>query len=265
MHNKKQLMIRFLQKFRQTLLKENKFRNYTLFAIGEILLVVIGILIALSLDNWNEENKNKVAELEYYCRLLDDLEIEQQLIKEAIISTNERLGLAKSILIDLHSQAKSKSELLNDFLIVNRTPVFVPRSVTFDFLIASGDIKLITDNSIYSSLTTYYDIVENIVIQMNQNRDQRIENVFGYDSYTEFGYQEFDYVNLSLGPEIIELLPNVDWTKDSESKYFKKFQDDLVFIITMNERHKQHIEIILEAMELPFNLLKNKCNIKNEG
>lgn len=258
-------MIRLLQKLRQGLLKENKFRIYILYAIGEILLVVIGILIALSLDNWNEQNKNKAAELDYYCRLLDDLEIEQQTIEETIERTNERIVLAKSILIDLHSQVKSRHELLNDFLIVNRTPVFVPRSVTFDFLIASGDIKLIDDNAIYASLTTYYDIVENIVVQMNQNRDQRIRNVFGYDSYAEFGYQEFDYVNSSLGPDIIELLPDLDWTKDKESKYFKKFQDDLVFIVAMNERHKQHTEIILEAMELPYKLLKNKCSMNKAG
>ena len=257
-------MLRFFRKMRNTLLAENRFTRYFFYAIGEILLVVIGILIAFSLDNWNEQNKNRGSELDYYCRLLDDLEIEQQTIEETIERTNVRIGLAKSILIDLHSQAKSKHELLNDFLLANRTPVFVPRSVTFDFLIASGDIKLIEDNAIYSSLTSYYDIVENIVVQMNQNRDEMIKNVFGYDSDTEFGFQEFNYVNASLGPEIIELLPNVDWTKDKESKYFKKFQDDVVFIITMNERLKQHTEIILEAMELPYKLLKNKCSMHNK-
>ena len=48
-------MIKFFRKIRQKMLTENKFSKYFLYAIGEILLVVIGILIALSLNNWNEE------------------------------------------------------------------------------------------------------------------------------------------------------------------------------------------------------------------
>jgi hypothetical protein len=50
-------MIKFFRKIRQNLLTENKFSKYLLYAIGEIILVVIGILIALSINNWNEERK----------------------------------------------------------------------------------------------------------------------------------------------------------------------------------------------------------------
>jgi len=54
-------MIKFFRKIRQQLLTENKFSKYLLYAIGEIVLVVIGILIALSINNWNEE-KQRVNE-----------------------------------------------------------------------------------------------------------------------------------------------------------------------------------------------------------
>ncbi|MBW2938512.1 hypothetical protein KXJ69_10360 [Aureisphaera sp. CAU 1614] len=50
-------MIKFFRKIRQKLLSENKFNKYFLYAIGEIFLVVIGILIALQINNWNEEKK----------------------------------------------------------------------------------------------------------------------------------------------------------------------------------------------------------------
>ncbi len=52
-------MIKFFRKIRQGLLTENKFSKYLLYAIGEIILVVIGILIALSINNWNEDRKSK--------------------------------------------------------------------------------------------------------------------------------------------------------------------------------------------------------------
>lgn len=55
-------MIKFFRKIRQGLLSENKFRKYLIYAIGEIVLVVIGILIALSINNWNENNKSTKSE-----------------------------------------------------------------------------------------------------------------------------------------------------------------------------------------------------------
>lgn len=49
-------MIKFFRKIRQRLLTENKFSKYLLYAIGEIILVVIGILIAININNTNEAN-----------------------------------------------------------------------------------------------------------------------------------------------------------------------------------------------------------------
>ncbi|MFT7066002.1 MAG: hypothetical protein ACJAUO_001580, partial [Sediminicola sp.] len=57
-------MIKFFRKIRQKMLTENKFSKYLLYAIGEIILVVIGILIALSINNWNENRKESNLELE---------------------------------------------------------------------------------------------------------------------------------------------------------------------------------------------------------
>lgn len=50
-------MLKFFRSIRQRLLKENKFKNYLLYAIGETLLVMIGILLALQVNNWNERRK----------------------------------------------------------------------------------------------------------------------------------------------------------------------------------------------------------------
>ena len=59
-------MIKFFRRIRQQLLTENKLAKYLLYAIGEIILVVIGILIALQINNWNTskiESKNKEIDL----------------------------------------------------------------------------------------------------------------------------------------------------------------------------------------------------------
>ena len=66
-------MIKFFRNIRRRLLRENRFTRYLIYAIGEIILVVIGILIALQINNWNEERKLKNLELSYYKNLYQDL------------------------------------------------------------------------------------------------------------------------------------------------------------------------------------------------
>lgn len=92
-------MIKFFRKIRQQLMTEGKVKKYMLYAISEIFLVVIGILIALSLNNWNEFRKNRQTEnkllielrenlLINKSRLENDLLIEQQSIDAIDLITN---------------------------------------------------------------------------------------------------------------------------------------------------------------------------------
>jgi hypothetical protein len=67
-------MPRFFNRIRKQLAKENKFFQYSRYAIGEILLVVVGILIALQIDNWNENRKDRNLYLNYLVRLKSDFE-----------------------------------------------------------------------------------------------------------------------------------------------------------------------------------------------
>ena len=57
-------MIKFFRHIRKRILTENKTGRYLKYAIGEIVLVVFGILIALQINNWNEERKLRVIEIE---------------------------------------------------------------------------------------------------------------------------------------------------------------------------------------------------------
>jgi hypothetical protein len=66
-------MIKIFRQIRQRLIKEHKVSKYLLYAIGEIILVVIGILIALQINNWNESRKIKVSEQEILTNLKSEL------------------------------------------------------------------------------------------------------------------------------------------------------------------------------------------------
>jgi len=95
-------MIRFFRKIRQSFLTENKFSKYLIYAFGEILLVVIGILIALQIDTWNEnriiDNSLKLSKKALlYDLKLDSIRLKQdiQFIESdlaSLYSFNERLS-----------------------------------------------------------------------------------------------------------------------------------------------------------------------------
>ena len=69
-------MIRFLRQIRYKLLAEKNVRRYLFYALGEIVLVVLGILIALQIDNWNEGNRSRKAISEALMEVREDLVID---------------------------------------------------------------------------------------------------------------------------------------------------------------------------------------------
>lgn len=77
-------MIAFFRKIRQRLFSQNKFANYLFYAVGEILLVVVGILIALQINNWSEHRKQLKIENEIISSLKEELKTNINLIESSI-------------------------------------------------------------------------------------------------------------------------------------------------------------------------------------
>jgi len=66
-------MIKFFRKIRQKTLTENKFGKYLTYAIGEIILVVIGILIAIQINDWNNNRIEKESDSQLIGAIINDL------------------------------------------------------------------------------------------------------------------------------------------------------------------------------------------------
>ena len=91
-------MIKFFRKIRQKTLTENKFSKYLLYAIGEIILVVIGILIALQINNLNEAKKTRTKEISYLKNIKTDLVITNLEIEQYISNRTERAISASNVI-----------------------------------------------------------------------------------------------------------------------------------------------------------------------
>lgn len=252
-------MIKFFRKIRYNLVDQNKTGKYLKYAIGEIILVVIGIIIALQVNNWNESRKNRILEQDYYCRILDDFNLEQRHIEEYQTIANQKIEAAKQLLNDMYRSDKENYTLMNNWIDTQRLPVYVPRRVAFDDLKTSGNFKLLKDVNIKNSLALYYDDLENILRQMNQNRDFLVQRSYPEDP-VEFGIQELDYLKKALGQDIYALLEEPNWIHNPDHAYFKKFQNDIIMTIALYDRAKQHLVLVEKNMKNPYELLKHKCN-----
>jgi hypothetical protein len=83
-------MLRFFRQIRQKLMEQNKVRTYLLYAFGEIALVMIGILLALQVNNWNQKQTEDAQLHNYYERINEELEADL-LIQLGFLERNQMI------------------------------------------------------------------------------------------------------------------------------------------------------------------------------
>ncbi len=102
-------MIKFFRKIRQKMLTENKFSKYLIYAIGEIVLVVIGILIALSINNWNEGRKNDLKESLLIKNIIEDLRLDSVHINQSLNELVDQIHVVDNLI----AKANDSEKILN--------------------------------------------------------------------------------------------------------------------------------------------------------
>ena len=151
-------MIHVLKKIRKKLFFEKRFGNYILYAFGEILLVVIGILLALQFNSWHLESENLKKEEWYLINIVEDIEYQKKILKDMKRHSLESIDVAKSVLKGFETSKNFKDiDSLNDklnFLI--ETYNFPNINNTYTELISSGQFSLIQDKELSINIINFY-------------------------------------------------------------------------------------------------------------
>lgn len=149
-------MIKFFRNIRKTMIKENKVTKYLLYAIGEIVLVVIGILIALQINNNNEEKQRVKKEYEIMTNLAEDF-------KNNLVSLNRSLDtlypgwadrLAKNISYFGLKDEELSPEMRND---ISWTGYYKTKIIegSLNSILSSEKLELLRDTKLKNMLTAY--------------------------------------------------------------------------------------------------------------
>ena len=151
-------MIKFFRKIRYNLMETGKTGKYFKYAIGEIILVVIGILIALSINTWNENNKSEKEASFQLSKLNDNLKSDTEQLKAAISDVNHYSSdLIFCIKVLSNDIEAPKDEFFNRFQNMSSLMNFNPIRGTFEGLISSGKIELISNQNLLDDLFSYYN------------------------------------------------------------------------------------------------------------
>jgi hypothetical protein len=168
-------MISLFRKLRKTLLQQNKLSKYLLYALGEIALVMIGILLALQVNNWNEEKKRRTFETDILSLLDVNLASDSLLISTEL----KHAQLANQLTDSLLNQVAlgNYNEQLNLWMgkIINFQR-FKSQSSAFEVLKSKG-IENISDKALQVALIEYYDQTLYKVYLTNLD----VENAFSND------------------------------------------------------------------------------------
>jgi len=152
-------MIKFFRKIRQKTLTENKFGKYMAYAIGEIILVVIGILIAFSINNWNQKKSERKIEQNYFLSLIEDAKTDLSNFKN-IISINEKrietLDSLASRCYNYNVKEEKDPELMLWYVTSLAHPNFITQTDrTLSQLKNSGGMRLIEDKTKIDAIIKY--------------------------------------------------------------------------------------------------------------
>jgi hypothetical protein len=137
-------MIKFFRKIRQNLVLENKTGKYLKYAMGEIILVVIGILIALQINNWNEKNKEQAKTQTYYTQLLEDLHKDKAFAKNTIEKFEEQRKAYQDYLKKFNTTNVTLKTMYQNLIGLNQESFAINfNTSTIESLQNSGEIVLI--------------------------------------------------------------------------------------------------------------------------
>ena len=146
-------MIKFFRKIRQDLLSTGKTGKYLKYAIGEISLVIIGILIAVSINSWNEENKNKREEQSVLIDLKDEMITNLRALEVAIDGNEKSLQAAKEMIALFWGDRKvfedmpvSVFEKMCEDMNMNLT--YDPSNGILNSIISSGQINKLSNKEL---------------------------------------------------------------------------------------------------------------------
>ena len=154
-------------------MEKNKTGKYLKYAIGEIVLVVIGILVALSINNWNIEKNNRIEEVRIFENLRSDFESSIKELEVLDKQRNSALLCIKTIFSIIETETNPYSEKQLDSLVAyaSVTPTYNGQMGSLEMLFNSGKVNIISNDEIKNLLINWPGLVSDATEEERRLRE----------------------------------------------------------------------------------------------
>ncbi|APY08296.1 hypothetical protein BWZ20_08280 [Winogradskyella sp. J14-2] len=253
-------MIKFFRKIRYKLLSERKTSRYLKYAIGEIILVVIGILIALQINNWNEQKKAKQQEQTYYCKIAEDLQVDIKNIDSSLVTIDERLKSTERFLKNLLKIQTDKQVIFKDFIPTFRYYKFIPTKPAIVDITSSGKLETLRNQALKNRILSHYTEQDNALQIIDINDKAHIQKIIEIEKFADFGFQEVPEYQSIFDEELQGLLSSTQWQQNPKDELFIKIKDAMILSIIRSDREKELLKAIKTDAEELNSLLIENCD-----
>jgi len=240
-------MTKFFRKIRQKLLSENKFSKYLIYAIGEILLVMIGILLAFQANQWKEQKTEKELEIKLITEIQNGLKSDLIDVKVNYEYHKEMLRNQYKVIDWLKNDGQFNDSTTYQFSMATKRTSFMVSKAPFESLKEFG-LNRISNDAIKHKIIRLYDVLypqyEN-VISMYYVQDEKLFDVI---------YKYFDDWNMS--PYLYENKPkNLPQLKKDHAVLmrFKYLTNHNVFLVSSNAKMEKLLIEIIDLIDLELN------------
>ena len=262
-------MLTFLRKIRRSFIESGSIRKYILYALGEILLVMIGILLALQVNTWNNNRINRNLEKQYLNRMIQDLGADLEEVERATLSSYRRILLGANVLDTLGVENFNPSDIYQlalqhhengDFeipstfgekLVQLRTyRVFNGTDITMQELLSNGKLDVIRDEHLRIAVQDHYSKIRinkfftNLVIKARNDYLDEMTNLgISVTSHEKYHQVRRKIINTErlvahIG-NIVSLAGGLIYDYEKGENSIKKRTNDLI----------QEIESYLESLD----------------
>lgn len=219
-------MIKFLRIIRQRLPIENKFTKYLIYAIGEVLIIVIGVLVAVQINNWNEKRKERIQETTILKQLLTDFKSNLEQLDEKIAIRKSEINSAVQLLYYIDFPKDRNKDSIDKH--ITETLTYTTFDPIINDLVRSGNLRIIKNDSIKQLLSLW----TSEIVQVS-------EEELNWQRYRDELYRPFLIKHYQLRTMLTEA-----WKRN----YFKRFLIDKKqqsIIETGNSKHSEDFHKLL--------------------
>jgi len=236
-------MIKFFRRIRFNLMEQNKTRKYLKYALGEILLVMIGILLALQVNTWNENRKENRISQEYLVGITNDIKkdlkqldeiLEIQMVPISIISSIDNIFIEEYHEPEKHASFFNALDTSQVKSLFYRSTSYRPAKGTYNSLISDGKSGFIKNRDAFQAIQEIYE-EENQRVASSYEVIKLIESKVAWEYPNQKKYWTYADLKRSKDDKIF-----MDLSNFTEEKYFYaanlfRLKEKMLAVLTLLE------------------------------